>query len=57
MSQTTGRSMTLEEAALAAWGELNMGEALDRLLDMERPDYLEEKKWEEVLARLRRLTG
>lgn len=57
MSQTTGQSMTLEEAALAAWGEMNMGEALDRLLDMERPDYLEEKKWEEVLARLRRLTG
>lgn len=45
--------MTLEEAAKEAQEE--SGTELSRLLDMERPDYLEGERWEAVLERCRRL--
>lgn len=53
MSQTTERDMTLKDGALAALRELNM--ELSGVFYMERPDFLEEAKWEQVLDRCREL--
>lgn len=53
MSQTTKEPVPLEEAAIEAQKELKL--ALSPLFDMEKPPYLEETKWEEVLERGRKL--
>ena len=53
MSQTTEQYMTLEEAAKEA--QEGSGAELSCLLDMERPDYLDGERWEEVLERCQRL--
>ena len=53
MSQTTEQYMTLEEEAKEA--QEGSGTELSRLLDMERPDYLDRERWEAVLERCQRL--
>lgn len=50
MSQTTEQYMTLEEAAKEA--QEGSGAELSCLPDMERPDYLDGERWEEVLEPL-----
>lgn len=53
MSQTTERNMTLKDGALAAQRELKL--ELSGIFSMEKPHFLEEYKWEQVLGRCREL--
>lgn len=52
-SQTTEAESTLEEAAVLAQQELRLD--VTPLLSMEKPELLEEEKWQAVLARCRKL--
>lgn len=52
-SQTTDAESTLEEAAVLAQQELRLD--VTPLLSMEKPELLEEEKWQAVLARCRKL--
>ena len=49
LSRTTWERMTLEEAARIAQRELQL--SFSGLFAMEKPEYLEEEKWEQVLDR------
>lgn len=53
LSQTTEMDMTLYEAAKGAQSELDFD--LQVLFKMERPTYLEQKQWEQVLERAEKI--
>ena len=55
MSQTTEYDMTLKEAAVRAQKELGMN--LDKLDDMEQPQFLSAVQWDAVLDRKCKLSG
>ena len=55
MSQTTECDMTLKEAAVGAQKELGMN--LDKLDDMEQPQFLSAVQWDAVLDRKCQLSG
>ena len=55
MSQTTEYDMTLKEAAVRAQKELGMN--LDKLDDMEKPQFLSVVQWDAVLDRKCQLSG
>ena len=55
MSQTTEYDMTLKEAAVRAQKELGMN--LDKLDDMEQPQFLSAVQWDAVLDRKCLLSG
>ena len=48
-SQTTGRHMTLQEAAVIAQSELHLD--VSGLFDMEKPELLTQEEWDQVQAR------
>lgn len=53
LSQTTEENKTLLESALEAQAELKMD--LDKIFQMECPNLLSEKQWEEVLDRVKKI--
>lgn len=53
LSQTTEREITLYEAAKEAQNELKLD--LQVMFEMECPTYLEQKQWEQVLERVRKI--